>query len=43
MANFVFWLIVVITIGSAILVVQSKNLVYSAYALLFTFIGLTGL
>ncbi|GIT57193.1 MAG: hypothetical protein Ct9H300mP18_06220 [Candidatus Neomarinimicrobiota bacterium] len=39
MANFVFWLIVGFTIGSAILVVQSKKLVYSAYALLFTLLG----
>ena len=43
MANFVFWLIVGLTIGSAILVVQSKKLVYSAYALLFTLLGVTGL
>ena len=43
MANFVFWLIVGLTIGSAIHVVQSKKLVYSAYALLFTLLGVTGL
>ena len=30
MADFIFWIIVGLTIGSAILVVQSKKLVYSA-------------
>ena len=39
MADFAFWLIVGLTIGSAILVVQSKKLVYSAYSLLFTLLG----
>jgi NADH:ubiquinone oxidoreductase subunit 6 (subunit J) len=43
MANIAFWVIVGITIGSALMVVQSKSLLYSAYALLFTFIGVTGL
>ena len=43
MADFIFWIIVGLTIGSAILVVQSKKLVYSAYALLFTLFGVTGL
>ena len=43
MADFVFWIIVGLTIGSAILVVLSKKLVYSAYALLFTLFGVTGL
>ena len=43
MADFAFWLIVGLTIGSAILVVQSKKLVYSAYSLLFTLLGVTGL
>ena len=37
MAETVFWIIVGITIGSAFMVVQSKSLLYSAYALLFTF------
>ena len=43
MADFVFWIVVGLTIGSAILVVLSKKLVYSAYALLFTLFGVTGL
>ena len=43
MAEFTFWIVVGITLSSAFMVVQSKNLVYSAYALLFSFIGVTGL
>ena len=43
MSDITFWVIVGITIGSAFMVVQSKSLLYSAYALLFTFIGVTGL
>ena len=43
MANYVFWIVVGLTIGSAMLVVLSKKLVYSAYALLFTLFGVTGL
>jgi len=43
MAEIVFWFMVVLTILSAFLVVQSSNLLYSAYALLFTFIGISGL
>ena len=43
MADVVFWIVVGVTIGSAMLVVLSKKLVYSAYALLFTLFGVTGL
>ena len=43
MADFVFWIVVGLTIGSAMLVVLSKKLVYSAYALLFTLFVVTGL
>ncbi|MBT3663471.1 MAG: NADH-quinone oxidoreductase subunit J [Candidatus Marinimicrobia bacterium] len=43
MADFTFWIVVGLTLGSAFMVVQSKNLLYSAYALLFSFIGVTGL
>ena len=43
MSDIAFWVIVGITIGSAFMVVQSKSLLFSAYALLFTFIGVTGL
>jgi|TARA_B110000014_G_scaffold215633_1_gene169381 NADH-quinone oxidoreductase subunit J len=43
MSDIAFWVIVGITVGSSFMVVQSKSLLYSAYALLFTFIGVTGL
>ena len=43
MSDIAFWVIVGITVGSAFMVVHSKSLLYSAYALLFTFIGVTGL
>ena len=43
MADFGVRIVVRLTIGSAILVVLSKKLVYSAYALLFTLFGVTGL
>ena len=43
MVDLVFWMIVGVTLGSAFMVVQSKSLLYSAYALLFTFVGVTGL
>ena len=43
MADFTFWIVVGLTLGSAFMVVKSKNLLYSAYALLFSFIGVTGL
>ena len=43
MENFAFGLIVAITLGSAFMVVQGKQLLYSAIALLFTFFGVAGL
>ena len=43
MADFAFWLIAALTLGAALMVVSSKSLLYSAYSLLFTFIGVTGL
>ena len=43
MAELIYWFVVGITLGSALLVVTSKSLLYSAYALLFTFVGMTGL
>ncbi|MFQ6611951.1 MAG: NADH-quinone oxidoreductase subunit J [Fidelibacterota bacterium] len=43
MANLVFWSLVLMTIVSAAVVVQSRKLMYSAYALLFTFVGIAGL
>lgn len=39
----IFWLFVILTVGSAIVVVFSKRIIYSAFALLFTFIGVAGL
>ncbi|MEK6754928.1 MAG: NADH-quinone oxidoreductase subunit J [Bacteroidota bacterium] len=39
----VFYLFALITIVSAAVVVISKNIVYSAFALLFTFFGVAGL
>ncbi len=38
-----FWFIVLLTIVSAFLVVTSRNLVYSAVSLFFTFVGVAGL
>lgn len=43
MVDLVFWIVVGITIASAVMVVQSKQLLYSAIALLFTFVGVAGL
>ncbi len=39
----VFYLMPAITVGSAIIVVLSKNIMYSAFSLLFTFFGVAGL
>jgi len=43
MAEAVFWFIVLLTLSSAVMVVHSQNLVYSAISLLFTFLGVAGL
>jgi len=43
MGNIAFGLIVAITLGSALMVVISKQLLYSAIALLFTLFGVAGL
>ena len=43
MGNIAFGLIVAITLGSALMVVTSKQLLYSAIALLFTLFGVAGL
>ena len=43
MADLAFWMIVLLTIGSAATVVLNRKLVYSAIALLFTFFGIAGL
>src|SRR6266536_5738740 len=39
----VFWILAVVTVGSAAVVVLSRSLIYSAFALLFTFFGVAGL
>ncbi len=38
-----FWIVVALTLGSAVLVVTSRNLVYSAVGLFFTLFGIAGL
>lgn len=43
MATLTFWFVVALVLGSAVMVVQSKQLLYSAIALLFTFMGVAGL
>jgi NADH:ubiquinone oxidoreductase subunit 6 (subunit J) len=40
---FVFWVFAIVTVGSAAVVVLSRTLIYSAFALLFTFFGVAGL
>ena len=39
----VFWALAIVTVGSAAVVVLSRTLIYSAFALLFTFFGVAGL
>lgn len=41
--NIIFYLFAVITIVSAIVVVNSKNIVHAAFSLLLTFFGVSGL
>lgn len=43
MATVTFWLIILLTVFSALIVVGSSHLIYSAVALLFTFVGVAGL
>ena len=43
MSEFVFWLVVIITVLSAGMVVLSNQLIYSAVALLFTLFGVAGI
>ncbi|MCX6639511.1 MAG: NADH-quinone oxidoreductase subunit J [bacterium] len=38
-----FWLFIIVTVGSAVVVVFHKRVIYSAFALLFTFFGVAGL
>jgi NADH:ubiquinone oxidoreductase subunit 6 (subunit J) len=39
----VFWLLAVLTVSSAAVVVLARSLIYSAFALLFTFMGVAGI
>jgi NADH-quinone oxidoreductase subunit J len=39
----VFWALAALTVGSAVVVVLARSLIYSAFALLFTFLGVAGL
>src|SRR5919198_3933048 len=39
----VFYLIAIITVGSAVMVALSRNIIYSAFSLLGTFMGVAGL
>jgi NADH-quinone oxidoreductase subunit J len=41
--DIVFYLFALITVVSAFIVVFSKNVIYSAFSLLFTFVGVAGL
>jgi NADH-quinone oxidoreductase subunit J len=41
--DIVFWFFAVITLGSAAVVVFSRNIIYSAFSLLFTFFGVAGI
>ncbi len=41
--DIIFYFFAIITIGSGIIVVFSKNIIYSAFSLLFTFFGVAGI
>ena len=43
MADYIFWLVVSVTVVSAAVVVLNSQLIYSAVALLFTLFGVAGL
>jgi NADH-quinone oxidoreductase subunit J len=40
---YVFWVFAIVTVASAAVVVLARSLIYSAFALLFTFFGVAGL
>ena len=42
-SDYVFWVFAILTVGSAGVVVLARSLIYSAFALLFTFFGVAGL
>ncbi len=39
----IFWCLAVVTVASAAVVVLARSLIYNAFALLFTFVGVAGL
>ncbi len=41
--NIIFYLFAIITVGSALFVVTTRNVIYSAFFLLFTFFGVAGI
>ncbi|MBI5214563.1 MAG: NADH-quinone oxidoreductase subunit J [Ignavibacteriae bacterium] len=43
MYDLIFYFFAIITLGSAAIVVFSKNIIYSAFSLLFTFFGVAGI
>ena len=43
MADYIFWLVVTVTVVSAAVVVLNSQLIYSAVALLFTLFAVAGL
>lgn len=43
LSELIFWCFVVLTIGSAVVVVFHSRIIYSAFALLFTFFGVAAL
>ena len=42
-ADFIFWVFAIVSVLSAVVVVMARSLIYSAFALLFTFVGVAGL
>ncbi|PIS46233.1 MAG: NADH-quinone oxidoreductase subunit J, partial [Ignavibacteria bacterium CG08_land_8_20_14_0_20_37_9] len=43
LADFLFYVFAVITLVSAFFVVTFKNIIYSAYSLMLTFLGVAGI
>lgn len=41
--DIIFYIFAIITLGSALIVVSSRNIIYSAFSLLFTFFGVAGI
>lgn len=41
--DIIFYIFAILTLGSALIVVSSRNIIYSAFSLLFTFFGVAGI